>query len=110
MMSSEHTFIFTSLNDKNPLTARRVHIRRLYDILQLCLQRNDIARAKQAWAILARCKEMDWKTMWTTAVHILGNEFDDTDINSPRLDFCAPMLQNPEDMGRTVLQKHFKDD
>jgi len=98
MLSSEHTFLFASLEDKKPLTARKVHIRRLYDILQLCLQRNDIPRAKQAWAILSRCKEVDWKTMWTTAVHLLGNESDDTEINLPRLDFLrAIILQNSEE-------------
>src|SRR5271155_1968405 len=56
---------------RNTSNARKVHIRRLNDILQLCLQRNDALRSKRAWAILARCKEVSWMEMWTTAVHIL---------------------------------------
>lgn len=100
-MSSEHTFLFASLGDKKPLTARRVHIRRLYDLLQLCLQRNDLPRAKRAWAILARCKEVDWKGMWTTALQLLGNEYDDLELDLPRYDFLrAIMLQNSEEVGK----------
>lgn len=98
-MSSEHKFLFASLGDKKPLTARKVHIRRLYDLLQLCLQRNDLPRARRAWAILARCKEMDWKAMWITGVHILGEQSTDIFGNIQRLEFLrAVILQCSEDV------------
>ncbi|KIM91107.1 hypothetical protein PILCRDRAFT_59492 [Piloderma croceum F 1598] len=97
-MSSEHTFLFASLGDKKPTTARKVHIRRLYDLLQLCLQRHDLPRARRAWAILARCKEVDWKTMWTTGVHLLGEDTNTSESNASRLEFLrAMMLQHPEE-------------
>jgi RNA polymerase I-specific transcription initiation factor RRN11 len=69
----DHTFKFASLDSKQPRTARKVHIKRLYDIMQLCIQRDDIPRARRAWSILIRCKEIDWKAMWLTAVHLLND-------------------------------------
>lgn len=104
-MSFEHTFLFASLDDKKPVTARNVHIRRLYDLLQLSLQRNDIPRAKRAWAILARCKEVDWKTMWTIGVHLLADEYNRPEVNLPRVEFLrAMMLQHPEEVSRRPLK------
>lgn len=101
-MSFKHTFLFVSLEDKKPYTAQRIHIRRLYDLLQLCIQRNDLPRARRAWAVLSRCKEVDWKTMWTTALQLLGNE-DDVEVDLPRLDFLrAIMLQNSEEVSQTA--------
>ena len=98
-MTPEPTFLFASLGDKKPTTARRVHIRRLYDLLQLCLQRHDLPRARRAWAILARCKEVDWKTMWTTGVHLLGDDTHSPETSTPRLEFLRTvMLQYPEDV------------
>jgi RNA polymerase I-specific transcription initiation factor RRN11 len=106
-MSSEHTFLFASLGDKKPTTARKVHIRRLYDLLQLCLQRDDLPRARRAWAILARCKEVDWKTMWTTGVHLLGEDTNTPESNAPRLEFLrAMMLQHPEEVSELGYTLH----
>jgi hypothetical protein len=104
-MTSEHTFLFASLEDKKPITARKIHIRRLYDLLQLCLQRNDIPRAKRAWAILARCKEVDWKTMWTTGVHLLGDDTNSPEASQSRLEFLrAMMLQHSEEVSKQRLK------
>lgn len=98
-MSSEHKFLFDSLGDKKPETARKVHIRRLFDLLQLCIQRNDLPRARRAWAILARCKEMNWKTMWLTGVQLLGDDSNDDDKGIQRLEFLrSMMLQNSEEV------------
>lgn len=105
MSPDEHRFLFASLADKKPTTARQVHIRRLYDLLQLCLQRNDISRAKRAWAILARCKEVNWKIMWTTGVHLLGDDSYDLETNTPRVEFLrSMMLQYPEEVSTPVLR------
>jgi len=100
-MSSDsvHVFLFSSLDSKNPLTSRKVHIRRLYDILQLSLQRNDFLRAKRAWAILSRCKEMNWKSMWTTGLELLGEGVDSA-CTPRRLDYLRNMmLQHPDEVG-----------
>src|ERR1700722_119049 len=72
---SDH--LFELLWNKHSRTARKVHIRRLYDVLRLCIERNDLPRARKAWDILIRCKEFDWKVMWQTAVHLLGSHSDD---------------------------------
>jgi len=71
-MSSVHHFLFASLGSKPPPDARKVHVKRLYDILHLSIQRSDFARAKRAWAILIRCKEFRWEEHWTTGLHILN--------------------------------------
>ncbi|KAJ7590792.1 hypothetical protein C8J56DRAFT_542986 [Mycena floridula] len=67
-------FIFASLNSQTPSTTRKVHIRRLYDVLQLCIHNGDISRARRAWAILVRCKEIDWINMWPTALVLLDHD------------------------------------
>lgn len=85
MSTSEYSFLFSSLGSKQPNTARKFHIRRLYDILQLCIQRQDWGRAKRAWAILARCQEVDWRTMWRTSVLLLG-EGNPEDSNGAQAD------------------------
>ncbi|KAE9410038.1 hypothetical protein BT96DRAFT_912909 [Gymnopus androsaceus JB14] len=54
-----------------PSTARKVHLRRLYDVLQLSIHRNDLFRARRAWSILVRCKEINWMTMWGIAIHLV---------------------------------------
>jgi len=103
MFSTNHTFLFSSLNSKRPRNARKVHIRRLYDVLQLSLQRNDLLRARRAWVILARCKEIHWMTLWTTAIYILGEGVDEGESNSRRLEFLrAMMLQYPDDVRRSI--------
>lgn len=71
MSSNEYSFLFDSLSSKQPHSARTVHIRRLFDILHFCIHREDWDRAKRAWAILVRCKEVDWKMMWRTSLLLL---------------------------------------
>ena len=100
-MSSEHKFLFTSLGDKKPLTARKVHIRRLYDLLQLCIQRNDMVRAKRTWTILLWCKEIDWKFMWSTGIQLLGdqNARDDSANDLLKLAFLRTVMpQCPDEV------------
>ncbi|OCB84844.1 hypothetical protein A7U60_g8065 [Sanghuangporus baumii] len=50
-----------------------MHVRRLNDILHLSIEREDFSRARRAWAILARCKEFDWKTKWRTGLLLLSD-------------------------------------
>lgn len=98
MSCDEHRFLFAPLDSRKPLTARKIHIRRLYDVLQLSIHRNDLARARRAWCILVRCKEVHWMAMWTTGLHLLGANTDKVGPASKRLEYLRTMmLRNPED-------------
>lgn len=96
-MSSDldHRFLFASLNSQKPLTARKVHIRRLYDVLQLAIHRNDITRANRAWSILARCKEIHWMSLWTTGLHLLSAGIEDDDPK--RMEYLRTMMLRHQD-------------
>lgn len=99
MSSNKHVFLFSSLGSKGPLTARKVHLRRLSDLLHLCIQRNDFQRARRIWAILARCNEVDWKALWTTGLHILS-ELDVGECSTQRsVEYLRTMmLHYPDDV------------
>ena len=99
MSFHDHAFLFASLDSKQPLTTRKVHIRRLYDILQLSIQRHDVQRAKRAWSILVRCKEINWLALWRTGLHILGEAHTDEDGVPATLDYLrSMMLKYPDDV------------
>ena len=99
----DHNFIFASLDGKAPNTARKVHIRRLYDIFQICIQRRDYARARRAWAILARCKEFDWMSMWTTGLLLMGGSPGE-EVPTEKLEFLRTMmLQNTGEVCRDLI-------
>jgi len=103
-MSSDHRFLFASLDSRKPLTSRKVLIRRLYDVLQLSIHRNDLARARRAWCILARCKEVNWMAMWTTGLHLLGADLSGEDHSQKRLEYLRTMmLRNPEDVSNALV-------
>ncbi|KAL6305863.1 hypothetical protein BKA93DRAFT_816738 [Sparassis latifolia] len=105
-MSTEHSFLFTSLDSKQPSTARKVHIRRLFDILHLSLQRNDLVRARRAWVILARCKETHWKSMWKTALLLLGAQAEDgMDADDTRINFLTTMMRQHADERESILKE-----
>ncbi|TFK94655.1 hypothetical protein K466DRAFT_245788 [Polyporus arcularius HHB13444] len=108
MSSTDYSFLFSSLNAKQLTTARKVHIRRLYDILQLCIQRHDWVRAKRAWAILARCREVDWKVMWRTSVLLLGEgdpDTNDVQANEDRVRFLSLMMRQHPDERESILKE-----
>lgn len=94
-----HTFLFSPPEDISPLTARRVHLRRLYDVLHLSIQRGDLHRARRAWAILARCKEIDWRTSWMLATRLLDRSGSRTESNQTKIDYLRTMMLHfPEDV------------
>lgn len=96
--SCNHQFLFSLLEDKPRLTSRRIHIRRLYDILHLSLQQHDLVRAQRAWAILARCNEVHWKNLWTLSVGLLDRHVGDVDSVPTKIDYLkAMMLQHPDE-------------
>jgi RNA polymerase I-specific transcription initiation factor RRN11 len=92
IIMSNSDFLFTSLASKTPNTTRKTHIRRLYDVFQICLHRRDIERAKRAWAILARCPEIHWKTMWATALSVLSVKDDLEQSYEQKIEFLREMM------------------
>lgn len=102
MFSSEDIVLFELPGSKAPNTARKIHIRRLYDTLQLCILRRDITRARKAWAILVRCKEVHWKALWRTGVLLLDEsdyDLDQEGETEKRVDYLSTMmLQHSQDV------------
>lgn len=97
MSSDPYKFLFAYPNAKQTLSARKVHIRRLYDILELSVHRDDLVRAKKAWSILVRCKELNWKVMWKTGALLVGEHEDSAATAKVRLGYLTTiMLQFPE--------------
>ena len=96
--SAEHTFLFASLGSKQPLTSRKVHIRRLYDILQLSIHQHHFERALRAWAILVRCKEVDWKCLWNIGLILLRGEALNNEPEREVEYLRIMMLQYPDDV------------
>jgi len=104
MPSDDHVFLFASLDSKPPLTTRKVHIRRLYDILQLSIQRQDFERAKRVWAILVHCKEIDWKALWTMGLLILERDSSESNEKNEVEFLRTIMLQYPDDVRFNLLE------
>ncbi|KIY69760.1 hypothetical protein CYLTODRAFT_420448 [Cylindrobasidium torrendii FP15055 ss-10] len=97
--------LFQSLALTPQSSARKIHICRLYDIIQLSLLRNDLTTARKAWVILARCKEIPWITLWPTAVRILGDERFDPRDTSRKIEFLRDLLSRPSDQKVSVLKE-----
>ncbi|KAK0491252.1 hypothetical protein IW261DRAFT_1556401 [Armillaria novae-zelandiae] len=98
-------FLFHSLDVGPRLSARKFHICRLYDVLELSLLRNEFTRARKAWAILARCKEIHWTTIWTTAVRVLGDETFDGHDSNKKIAFLREMMLQLPDKRETILKE-----
>ncbi|KAK8850454.1 hypothetical protein IAR55_004372 [Kwoniella newhampshirensis] len=61
----------------NIISVRRTYIQDLSDLLHACLLRGDVERAKRAWAILIRCREVDWKSRWYWGLYLLSTDHHD---------------------------------
>jgi len=97
-------FLFAFANEKRRPSARQIQLRRLHDILKLSLHRNDLARARRAWSILARCKETNWKTMWALGITLLGDDVCVMESNPRKIDYLRTMLlQLPEEVCSKLL-------
>ncbi|KAL0949319.1 hypothetical protein HGRIS_009394 [Hohenbuehelia grisea] len=92
-------FLFAFPNNRKPFDARRTHMYRVHDILCLCLQRGDMDRARRAWCLLARCPEVKWMTLWSTAMFMLAGDYSDVrGRQQAKIDFLrAVMLQYSDD-------------
>ncbi|THV08345.1 hypothetical protein K435DRAFT_847217 [Dendrothele bispora CBS 962.96] len=105
MSMPEDAFLFACL-ESNTSTARKTHIRRLYDILQLSIHRNDLSRARRAWAVLARCKEIPWVFMWPIAVHLVGDSQSEEDDEERRIVLLREMIHQFPDQDDPVLHTY----
>ncbi|KAJ3551413.1 hypothetical protein NM688_g4720 [Phlebia brevispora] len=109
MLSNDHSdlFIFAIPGGKRPTTARKTHICRLYDILQLCIQRNDLERARRAWSILVRCKEINWKLMWRMGLTILseGRDNSSAERDGKHLEYLSTMMLQFAEAREPIIQE-----
>ncbi|KAI0089114.1 hypothetical protein BDY19DRAFT_890129 [Irpex rosettiformis] len=105
-MISSPTFLFEPVEGKQPRTARKIHIRRLYDVLELCLHQGDMKRAMRAWTILVRCKEMDWKTMWRTGALMAGTHspYEGSQAQD-RLEYLSAMMRQYAEAREAIFQE-----
>ncbi|KAI9448088.1 hypothetical protein H4582DRAFT_2093319 [Lactarius indigo] len=96
------SFLFNSFDWKAPSTARKVHIRRLLDILHLSIQRRDLPRARKAFGLLSRCEEIEWAAIWKLSLLLLADELPtpgDAHRTAKQIDFLrVMMLQRPEEL------------
>ncbi|KAJ3832105.1 hypothetical protein EV361DRAFT_941506 [Lentinula raphanica] len=104
IQSIQDAFLFSAPADilGIPSTARKVHIRRLYEVLQLCIHRNDLPRARRAWSVLLRCKEINWITMWGVAIHLV----EETSYGSTRkIELLRDMMLHYPDQRVNVIKE-----
>lgn len=66
--STNSLFSFPTSLSGSITSTRKTHIHRLNDVLNIFIGRGDLKRARQAWAILARCREYDWSSLWKTGL------------------------------------------
>ncbi|KAJ7639022.1 hypothetical protein FB45DRAFT_741229 [Roridomyces roridus] len=99
------SFIFAPSDAKIPRTARKIHIRRLYDVMNVSIQRNDLERATRAWCILARCKEINWTAMWSTSVHLLANHLEERQRAEQKIAFLRVMMLQSSSERETILKE-----
>ena len=99
-------FLFASPDGRRSSSARRVHLRRLYDILHLSIQRGDLLLAQKSFALLSRCDDIEWAAIWKFGLLILAAN-DRTDqphsydvLGTPKhIDFLrVMMLRHPEEV------------
>ena len=93
-----HQFLFSLLSVRSADSARKVTIRRVYDVCMHSLCLGDVERARKAFGILLRCKEFDWKASWSLAIYMLNAhdpERDDTYFLSQVEHLRSLMLQDP---------------
>lgn len=89
----------------NPTTGglRKLHIRRLYDLLHLSLLRRDLVRASKCWKILVRCREIDFGQLWHLGLRVLfssdqSEPEDDGEVHSSVLSKCLTYLKGCQNL------------
>ncbi|KAI0284275.1 hypothetical protein BGY98DRAFT_1105588 [Russula aff. rugulosa BPL654] len=121
-------FLFASPDGRggssSSASARRVHLRRLCDILHLSIQRGDLLLAQRSFAILSRCEDIEWAAIWKYGLIVLAaadqpdrppgkNNDDDDDTQQQQLQLGTPkhieflrilMLRHPEERESLVRE------
>ncbi|KAF8505718.1 hypothetical protein F5888DRAFT_463518 [Russula emetica] len=88
-------------------SARKVHLRRLYDIFHLSIQRGDLLLAQSSFALLSRCEDIEWAAIWKFGLIILAAtaatadqppSYNDDILGTPKhIEFLrVMMLRHPE--------------
>ncbi|KAG1752592.1 uncharacterized protein EDB91DRAFT_1044326 [Suillus paluster] len=100
-----HQFLFAFPDEKKMPNARQIQLRRLHDIMNISVQRDDLPRARRAWSILARCKEIDWRAMWRLGITLLEIDVCVMGSNPRKIDYLRTMLlQLPEERERILAE------
>ncbi|KAG0143683.1 hypothetical protein CROQUDRAFT_717054 [Cronartium quercuum f. sp. fusiforme G11] len=62
----------------DPITGglRKLHIRRLFDLLNLSLLKNDLVKSRRIFKILIRCKEVQFIQLWQFGLRLLDIDHD----------------------------------
>ena len=96
--NAQDAYLFEPASNIHARTTRKVHIRRLFDVLQLSIHHGYFQKARRAWAILMRCKELDWRLMWRTGVLLVDERSVlDEGLVAARLEYLQTvMLQHAE--------------
>jgi hypothetical protein len=92
-----------SSTDPSSTSVRKIYIQHLTSILHSSLLKSDWPRAERAWAILVRCREVDWYERWRWGLAILnaharrGDEVEDwlktLRLSAAEVEVCPlPML------------------
>jgi RNA polymerase I-specific transcription initiation factor RRN11 len=103
-------FLFASPGRRGSSSARRVHLRRLCDILHLSIQRGDLPLAQRSFALLARCEDIECAAIWKFGLTILAAADPDQPpghdiLGTPKhIEFLrVMMLRHPEEVCTSVV-------
>lgn len=105
LLDRNHEFLFSLFRFKNIDSARAITIRRLYDVCMFSLFTGDDKRAREAFGILLRCKEFNWKTSWSLAIYMFNahDPENDSSFSLAKVEqLRSLMLQDPS----RVSQNH----
>ena len=100
-----HRFLFSLAGLRSADSARKVTIRRVYDVCMRSLCLGEVERAKKAFGILLRCREFDWKDSWSLAIYMLNAhdpEREDAFFLSQVEQLRSLMLQDPTRVGYSL--------
>ena len=93
--STTSPYLFSFPYGKLPQTTRGEHIRRLYDVIMLSIGSGKLDRARKAYAILVRCREVKWAKLWRLGMFLLSESNEERrDVEYLR----AMLLQHPEEV------------
>ena len=113
-MQQASPFLFASPDQRAPSSsARRVHLRRLSDILHVSIQRGDLPLARSSFGLLARCEDVEWAAIWKFGLAILAADGDhppppppgDVLLGTPKhIEFLqVMMLRHPEQVRASLF-------